>query len=218
MVLAVVSLRLVPRGVLLRRQCGYKRHNLLSYFSSGSNNDDAIDEEVRWDDVEKINQRYGGTVEIRETKVGWGVFATKDFEEGDIVLKGKTRGEVVEKKGSHTIQVDWNKHVYLDLPGHVLNHSCDPSTGVVDNQSSGVYDWVARRRIQPGDEISFDYETTEWDLAAQFPCECGSARCRGALKGFHNNGTVIRQQYGDGFIANYLLEGEVPHPTTTTTK
>ncbi len=58
-----------------------------------------------------------------------------------------------------------------------MNHSCDPSTVIRDRQV------IALRDIAPGDGVTFDYNTTEYDMAEPFACHCGSARCVGMVRG-----------------------------------
>ena len=56
-----------------------------------------------------------------------------------------------------------------------MNHSCNPSCWFVDGGEEYTGLMVAARDLLPGDEITFDYNTTEYDMAAPFPCwETGS--------------------------------------------
>jgi hypothetical protein len=58
-----------------------------------------------------------------------------------------------------------------------MNHDCDPTTAIRDR------DVVALRDIAPGDGITFDYNTTEYELAEPFKCRCGSTQCVGMVRG-----------------------------------
>lgn len=58
-----------------------------------------------------------------------------------------------------------------------MNHGCDPTTNIRDRAV------VARRDITAGEGVTFDYNTTEWDMAEPFTCRCGSARCVGIVRG-----------------------------------
>ncbi|MFW5691052.1 MAG: SET domain-containing protein [Chloroflexota bacterium] len=57
-----------------------------------------------------------------------------------------------------------------------MNHSCDPNTWWADDETM-----IARRDIQPGEEITYDYATTEVDINFSMSCRCGSAACRGEV-------------------------------------
>ena len=59
-----------------------------------------------------------------------------------------------------------------------MNHACEPNAAI---RGRGV---AAIRPISAGEEVTFDYNTTEYDMAAPFACRCGSQRCRGQIRGF----------------------------------
>ncbi|MFM7280471.1 MAG: SET domain-containing protein-lysine N-methyltransferase, partial [Planctomycetia bacterium] len=58
-----------------------------------------------------------------------------------------------------------------------LNHSCRPTTAVRGREL------IALRPIAPYEELSFDYETTEWHMAEPFTCRCGNCGGR-SVRGF----------------------------------
>jgi len=58
-----------------------------------------------------------------------------------------------------------------------MNHHCEPSTEIRDRYV------IARRDIAAGEDVTFDYNTTEYDMAEPFACRCGSARCVGVVRG-----------------------------------
>jgi hypothetical protein len=43
---------------------------------------------------------------------------------------------------------------------------------------------TAVRPINPGEEVTFNYNTTEYEMAAPFACHCGSVFCAGEIRGF----------------------------------
>ena len=53
------------------------------------------------------------------------------------------------------------------------NHSCDPNTWWSDNRT-----FVARKDIQAGEEVTYDYSTADILLDFQMVCHCGSNECR----------------------------------------
>ena len=42
----------------------------------------------------------------------------------------------------------------------------------------------AKEKIEPGEKLTFNYLTTEWELSNKFKCECNSKNCYGKIKGF----------------------------------
>lgn len=58
-----------------------------------------------------------------------------------------------------------------------LNHHCAPNAWITDRAL------VALRDIASGEGVTFDYNTTEWDMASPFECHCGSGECVGTIRG-----------------------------------
>ncbi len=81
----------------------------------------------------------------------------------------------------------------------LFNHSCDPNTGV-----KGQIVLVARRPILPGEEICFDYDTTEI-TAVPFVCQCRSPQCRGLIDGGAWKNAAFRAQH-QGYLSWYIEE------------
>ena len=97
-----------------------------------------------------------------------GLFAKQNIEKGNLitVLKGKT----FSKPTRTSIQIEDKQHIE-DLEGGYMNHHCDPSAEIIIKNR--VYALVAAKRyISDGEEITFDYETTESELSHPFECDC----------------------------------------------
>ena len=141
----------------------------------------------------------------------WGVFAQRPYAKGSIVISSNLTDVTPNPKAtscSHSIQTNWNEHILMDLPAIFMNHTCDPNVGVAKElNEGGSYDFVALRDIEEGEEVRFDYETTEYVAVGSFEvCKCGSANCRGAIKGYKYNKDVLLEQYGGKNIAAYLMD------------
>jgi len=81
------------------------------------------------------------------------------------------------------------------------NHSCDPSTWWVS-----PFVLTARRDLQPGDEITYDYGTSECDeyeISIE-KCLCGSPFCRTQITGEDYMLPALIERYGPHFQP-YLL-------------
>ena len=65
----------------------------------------------------------------------------------------------------------------------IINHSCEPNLGF-----SGIDYMVAIKDIEPGDEISYDYQCmeTEPTFYRIDNCKCGSLLCRKEISKFDN--------------------------------
>jgi hypothetical protein len=154
--------------------------------------------------MSNVTAAYNDDVEVRPTDTsGVGVFALRDFKRGETVVVGRSVS-VHSERTIFTIQTGPETHVLMDEPAIRLNHSFHPNTAVRDN-AFGAYDFVAISDIAAGDEISFDYETTESDLTEEFQrcCPAPSDRSAGNGRGFGSLTLEVRARYGD-LIADYL--------------
>jgi hypothetical protein len=79
-----------------------------------------------------------------------------------------------------TVQKDDDEHIHLS-PAYLqyVNHSCAPNAFFDTTYMS----LIALKAIAPGEEITFFYPSSEWDMAQSFACRCGSEQCLGEIKG-----------------------------------
>ncbi|KAL1903397.1 hypothetical protein Sste5346_000023 [Sporothrix stenoceras] len=82
-----------------------------------------------------------------------------------------------------TVQVGRNQHINLNSDLLYINHSCEPSL-LFDTSSRNV--WVGPKGLKAGEELTFFYPSTEWDMAQPFTCFCGTPTCRGLISGARN--------------------------------
>lgn len=131
-------------------------------------------------------------VEVRSSgQLGDGVFALRDFKEGETVIKGVVEA-VIENRGEHTFTIH-GVHVVLAGPACLVNHSCDPNCRHVFNDS-GTFDLVARRDIAPDEQITHDTSAYEYEVEHfSQKCLCGSEICRGEVKGWKDLTTEERE-------------------------
>lgn len=80
-----------------------------------------------------------------------------------------------------------------------MNHSCAPNCGV-----RGSVVVVARRDIPAGEELTFDYGTTDTDRWS-LDCGCGATTCRGRMTGDDWRDTAF-QQRNAGYLSLYIEE------------
>jgi hypothetical protein len=125
------------------------------------------------------------------------VFAVRPFAPGEVLLA--IDGEQRERPSRHSLQVGWGVHIEagpdIDLETlmdryswRFLNHSCDGNTAVRGCEL------VAIRHIRAGTEVTFNYNTTEYDMACPFTCHCGSLLCAGEIHGFKHLSRAEQQR------------------------
>jgi hypothetical protein len=108
-------------------------------------------------------------------------------------------GEIYRRPTRYSVQVGVGRHV--DAPHDVdpkgqanryvwrfLNHACSPNAVLHERTL------VANRAIRAGEQVTFDYESNEWDMADPFACGCGAVDCRGFIRGFRHLDDQVRRR------------------------
>jgi hypothetical protein len=107
------------------------------------------------------------------------LFAAVAFQPGDVITK--FCADKIQKFATYlTVQTGTNRHITLK-PDFLqyINHSCSPNS-FFDTTSMEL---VCLQPIQPGDEFTFFYPSTEWEMAQPFVCNCGTAACIQLING-----------------------------------
>ncbi|MEP7163115.1 MAG: SET domain-containing protein-lysine N-methyltransferase [Ferruginibacter sp.] len=101
------------------------------------------------------------------------------FKKGDLV-SNFSAGEIYAEPNYLTVQRGIAEHITL-MPQFLqyINHSCNPNV-FFDTSSMEV---IALKDIDPNEEFSFFYPSTEIDMAQPFICYCGSKDCLQNIKG-----------------------------------
>jgi|GEM_PF-28577 len=126
---------------------------------------------------ENITMKIDMKIEIITGKKGKTTIASQDILKGEEILK--ITGEETLVRNRFSVQVGEDLHINpVAEGGKYMNHSCDPNSFMNDERFM-----IANRNIAKGEEISFDYSTTEDVIAEKFICACGSEQCRGEIVG-----------------------------------
>lgn len=126
-------------------------------------------------------------VEIRDDEGFKGVFAAAEIPAHSLIINLK--GAISTEVSRYSVQVGENEHLNLPDgmvtvidPGYFwkyLNHSCAPNGYI----NTAERTFRALRQIRTGEEVTFNYLTTEDDMAAPFQCDCTAAQCFGLIRG-----------------------------------
>lgn len=139
----------------------------------------------------------------------YAVVARRNIAAGALVMR--LDGPLVDKPGRYTVQVGIDQHVDAEMhPAHgdrfplwrFLNHSCAPTARVVGRTLRAI------AAIKKGDEVTFDYDATEWSMAAPFDCLCGATTCRGTIRGYRHLKPATRAAMT--WAAPHVLEAVAP--------
>ncbi|MBK6395734.1 MAG: SET domain-containing protein-lysine N-methyltransferase [Betaproteobacteria bacterium] len=131
---------------------------------------------------------------------GRGVFAARTIRKGETVIeyRGKRMSwdEACEQPASddadpyHTFlfSLDDGRVIDAAIGGNAarwINHSCAPNCETYEDDRGRVY-VAARRKIRPGEELSYDYRLeiegkVGKRMRKAYACRCGARRCRGTM-------------------------------------
>jgi len=135
--------------------------------------DQSIDESAECTEADHVDGQYR-------------LVATKDFKIDEYILR--LRGKIIDAPTQFSVQIGPEQH--MEVPAFVhqeqpldryrwrfLNHSCEPNAKFENRNLRAV------RPIKATEQITFDYNTTEYDLSTPFDCHCGSDNCCGVVRG-----------------------------------
>jgi hypothetical protein len=128
-------------------------------------------------------------VAVVEAKGEYKVIATEDLSEGDIILTVEGRETDVASK--YSVQISDTLHIDVDRPELVeqhperylwrfLNHQCEPNAYLKGRELHAI------SNIKNGEEITFNYNANEYEMASPFACWCDAHADKGIaqVRGF----------------------------------
>ena len=139
-------------------------------------------------------------VEVRGSPLhGLGVFATARIARGTRILEylgervshaeADRRYDHKEPRDAHTFLFIVDARTVIDAgvdgnEARFVNHSCEPNCESVIEAGRVFIDAI--RDIEPGEELTYDYQIQREaddppDIDEVFACRCGSERCRGTM-------------------------------------
>jgi hypothetical protein len=124
------------------------------------------------------NHQFAGVLLNKDTNQK-SLHAAQAFMPGDVICKFEA-AQVLDHPTYLTVQTGMATHITL-MPEFLqyINHSCNPS--VFFNTTS--MELVCLQQLQPGDELTFFYPGTEWEMAQPFVCNCGYSGCLQLING-----------------------------------
>jgi SET domain-containing protein len=134
----------------------------------------------------------------------FGVFAVNAIDQGETIAvfgghlcDGAELRGLPEVRQSHSIQVEEDLYLVPDEEvdeGDLINHSCEPNCGL---RGSSIL--VTMRAVAPGEQLTYDYATSDGSHYDEFTCFCGTATCRDKVTG--NDWTIpeLQERYRNWF-------------------
>ncbi|MCX6289029.1 MAG: SET domain-containing protein [Bacteroidetes bacterium] len=120
-----------------------------------------------------------------------GLYTTAPFCKGDIIIDFGS-SKIVTTPNYLTVQIGEDKHIHLS-PEYLqyTNHACEPN--VLFNTSTMQLECLTDVAI--GDELTFFYPATEWEISQTFNCHCGKPACVGLIKGASELSVDVLRKY-----------------------
>jgi hypothetical protein len=127
---------------------------------------------------------------------------------GEVLLE--ISGVLVDRPDRYSVQVGEGEHVMPPAAWgpddddaryrwRFLNHSCRPNAAVRGRLL------VAVRIIAAGDEVTFDYNTTELEIACPFVCHCG--HCGGEMIRGFGHLSAAERRLREALVGAHLTRG-----------
>jgi len=139
-------------------------------------------------------------LEVRDSRLhGQGVFAAQRIAKGTRVIEylgervshaeADRRYEHKDAADNHTVLFIVDSRTVIDAgvdgnEARFINHACEPNCESVIEGGRVFIDAI--RSIEPGEELTYDYQIQREpddppDVDAVFACRCGFKRCRGSM-------------------------------------
>jgi SET domain-containing protein len=138
----------------------------------------------------RIDPRYACfKIAIRPSKIHrYGVYAEELIPANRKVIEytgERVNRHEAKQRGSSETTYLFTLDPYWTLDGavggsgaEIINHSCEPN--LISRIMKGHILYMSLREIQPGEELTIDYNF-EVD-SESVPCSCGAATCRGTIE------------------------------------
>lgn len=126
--------------------------------------------------------KANGAFRVGRSRTGLGLFATEEIKKGGFIVEydgPRLTNEEVDRLGSARYLFEVNSRWTIDGSprwnvARYVNHSCRPNAEPIELR--GRIRIKARRRIQPGEEITYNYGRTYFvDFIKPVGCKC--AKC-----------------------------------------
>lgn len=134
-----------------------------------------------------------GFAEVREDSLSLSksLHSTINISSGEVICNFGAAA-ILRTPTYLTVQTGIDEHIHLK-PEFLkfTNHSCDPNVFF----DTAAMEFVALKDIKPGDEFTFFYPSTEWDMAQPFECMCGSNGCLKTISGAANMDPQVLKMY-----------------------
>lgn len=129
--------------------------------------------------AEVISKHVFANVLLNNASNQKSLYAAAGFSPGDIICHFHA-GITQDYATYLTVQTGAHRHITL-MPEFLqyINHSCAPNVFF----NTTTMQLVCLQPLRPGDEFTFFYPSTEWEMVQPFVCNCGNRDCLQLING-----------------------------------
>lgn len=158
-------------------------------------------------------------IEVRGSDIeGRGLFARAPIHQGELIWRKETDEKYFTQAEIDALTPEQKKNFYnycyqvgpdqfYGTPegkagddADYMNHSCAPNTWF---EADGTM--TALRDIATGEEVAYDYATSESRADFRLDCRCGKPQCRGTIRGDDLQQLAeLRKRYGTHLMPHVL--------------
>jgi len=137
-----------------------------------------------------------GAVEIRPSKFGKGLFATRNLLPDNLICK--IEGDYISfretlllgDRESHSVQTGIDRYILCDTSFVYSNHSCNPNCAINHN-----LEFFTLKPIKANQELLWDYSTSMLERHWTMKCLCSSKNCRKTITDFDLLPAYVQEKY-----------------------
>jgi len=150
---------------------------------------------------EVISHHFFADVWLNTSTHQRSLHAAISFNPGQVVTKFEA-GSTQSYATCLTLQTGVDKHITLKPDClQYTNHSCEPNT-FFDTTAMKL---ICLKPVVPGDELSFFYPGTEWEISLPFVCNCKNKNCLQLINGAaHLDRSTLKKYRVSDFIRQQL--------------
>ena len=171
-----------------------------------------INQQILSNDKRLVNTEYkvsnvSSFAEVWECSIGGekSLHATVTLIPGDIICDFGSK-QVLTEPSYLSVQVNEHEHIILNPEFlQYINHSCEPNV-FFDTQNLVL---TCLRPIEIGEEMTFFYPSTEWQMSRPFKCFCETPACLGYIQGAAYLHSEILHKYKLTHFIQQQLENSV---------
>ncbi len=129
--------------------------------------------------IKVVSRHSFGDVLLNTSSNQKSLHATTVIKPGDVI--SKFYAGITQSFATYlTVQTGVDTHITLQPEFlQYINHSCNP-TVFFDTEKLEL---ICLKPLKPGDELTFFYPSTEWDMSQPFVCNCKDVNCLQLING-----------------------------------